>query len=180
MGDCRAVSVTKPVFADQTGRRAIVLLWLGRVVVTVSVILGTAIAFTLTTHIALPGLDGLVSPTLNGSQPDIAVPTDPSTVTGSDATHLSTGASDPTTTMQRAKTVGGPSLRTRSAAVATRRAVSSSTATKTRPSTTSPTSPARPTAKPRSSHAASASTAVGKGGQKTNPTPPGQTKKPVR
>jgi hypothetical protein len=54
MGDCRAVSVTKPVFADETGRRAIVLLWLGRVVVTVSVILGAAIAFTLTTHIALP------------------------------------------------------------------------------------------------------------------------------
>ena len=177
MGDCRAVSVTKPVFADQTGRRAIVLLWLGRVVVTVSVILGAAIAFTLTTHIALPGLDGLVSPTLNGSQPDIAVPTDPSTVTASDATHLSTGASDPTTTMQRARTADGPSLRTRSAAVATRRAVSSSTATKTRPSTTSPASPARPTAKPRSSHAASPSTAVG---QKSNPTPPGQTKKPVR
>ena len=38
MGDCRAVSVTKPVFADETGRRAIVLLWPGRVVVTVSVI----------------------------------------------------------------------------------------------------------------------------------------------
>jgi hypothetical protein len=175
MGDCRAMSVTKPVFADETGRRASVLLWLGRVVVTVSVVLSAAIAFTLTTHIALPGLDGLVPPTLNGSRPEMAVPTDSSTVTGSDATHFSTGSSDPTTTAQRARSVGSPSLRTRSAAVATRRAVSSSTDTKIRPATTSPASPARPTAKPRSSHAASPSTVVGKGGQKGNPTPPGQT-----
>ena len=76
MGTAESLSMTKPVFNDETGRRAAVLLWVGRAVITVCAILGVAIAFTLTTHIALPGLDGLVSPTLNGDQPEVALPTD--------------------------------------------------------------------------------------------------------
>jgi hypothetical protein len=166
------MSATKPVFTDETGRRATVLLWLGRALITVSVILGAAIAFTLTTRIALPGLDGLVSPTLNGSQPEIALPTDPGTVIGSDATQLPT---DPRLT--HASSVSSPSPRKTSAAVATRRAASSSTA-KARPSTTSP-APAQ-SAKPKSSHAASPSTAGRQGEQRSDPTPPGRARKPAR
>jgi hypothetical protein len=164
------MSVTKPVFTDDTGRRATVLLWLGRVVVTISVILGAAMAFTLTTHIALPGLDGLVSPTLNGSQPEVGVPTSPDP---GDATDLPPTVFELTAT-PRAKSEQSSSLRTTRPAVATRRT------TTTRRSTSTPTSPARSTAKPRNSHAAAASTAGRKARKTTDPAPPGQARKPVR
>jgi hypothetical protein len=167
------MSVTKPVFTDDTGRRATVLLWLGRVVVTVSVIVGAAIAFTLTTHIALPGLDGLVSPTLNGSQPEVGIPATPDPSNGLDATDLAPPGSRLTVTPHAKSST---SLRTTS--VATRRAVSSKTTT--RRSASTPTSPARSTAKPRNSHAASPTTAGRKAGKTTDPSPPGQTRKPVR
>jgi hypothetical protein len=165
------MSVTKPVFTDDTGRRATVLLWLGRVVVAVSVILGAAMAFTLTTHIALPGLDGLVSPTLNGSQPEVGVPATPDPV---EATEVPKAVFELTAT-PRAESEQSPSLRTTSPAVATRRS-----STTTRRSTSTTTSPARSTAKPRSSHAAAPSTAGRKAGKTTDPAPPGQTRKPVR
>jgi hypothetical protein len=164
------MSLTKPVFTDDTGRRATVLLWLGRVVVTISVILGAAMAFTLTTHIALPGLDGLVSPTLNGSQPEVGIPTTPDPV---DATDLPTAVFELTAT-PRAKSEQSSALRTTSPAVATRRS-----STRTRRSTSAPTSAARSTAKPRNSHAAAPSTGR-KAGKTTDPAPPGQTRKPVR
>lgn len=167
------MSVTKPVFSDETGRCATVLLWLGRVLVTVSVVVGAALAFTLTTRIALPGLDGLVSPTLNGSQPEVAVPSTPDP--NSDATRVATDLSEQTTTTPRAKSTESPSL-PKSSAVKTRRSVSSSTRTSTRSGSTS--SPARPVAKPRSSHAASARTAARNGEERSNPTAPGQTKRP--
>jgi hypothetical protein len=164
------MSLTKPVFTDDTGRRATVLLWLGRVVVTISVILGAAMAFTLTTHIALPGLDGLLSPTLNGSQPEVGIPTTPDPV---DATDLPTVVFELTAT-PRAKSERSSALRTTSPAVVTRRS-----STTTRRSTSPPTSAARPTAKQRKSHAAP-STAGRKAGKTTDPAPPGQTRKPVR
>jgi hypothetical protein len=164
------MSVTKPVFTDDTGRRATVLLWLGRVVVAVSVILGAAMAFTLTTHIALPGLDGLVSPTLNGGQPEVGMPATPDPV---EATEVPTAVFELTAT-QRAESEQSPSLRTTSPAVATRRS-----STTTRRSTSTTTSPARSTAKARNSHAAAPSTADRKAGKTTVPTPPGQTRKPV-
>jgi hypothetical protein len=165
------MSVTKPVFTDDTGRRATVLLWLGRVVVTVSVILGAAMAFTLTTHIALPGLDGLVSPTLNGSQPEVGITATQDPV---EATEVPTAVFELTETPP-AKSEQSSSLRTTSPAVATRRS-----STTTRRSTSTTTSPARSTTKPRNSHAAVPSTAGRKAGRTTHPAPPGQTRKPVR
>jgi hypothetical protein len=165
------MSVTKPVFTDDTGRRATVLLWLGRVVVTVSVILGAAMAFTLTTHIALPGLDGLVSPSLNGSQPEVGIPATPDPV---EATEVPTAVFELTAT-PRARSEQSSSLRTTSPAVATRRS-----STTTRRSTSTTTSTARSSAKPRNSHAAAPSTPGRKAGKTTDPEPPGQTRKPVR
>ena len=165
------MSLTKPVFTDDTGRRATVLLWLGRVVVTISVILGAGMAFTLTTHIALPGLDGLVAPTLNGSQPEVGISTSPDPV---DATDLPTAVFELTAT-PRAKSEQSSALRTTSPAVVTRRS-----STTTRRSTSTSTSPARSTAKPRNSHAAAPRTAGRKAGKTTDPAPPGQTRKPVR
>src|SRR5215217_4170170 len=90
---------TKPVFNDETGRRAAVMLWVAKVVVAICLILCVAIGLTLTTHIALPGLDGLVSPTLNESRPKVALATDPGTIDGSDVANLPTEVS-PTTTFQ--------------------------------------------------------------------------------
>jgi hypothetical protein len=164
--------VTKPVFSDETGRRATVLLGLGRGLVTVSAVVGAALAFTLTTRIALPGLDGLLSPTLNGSQPEVAVLSTPDP--NSDATRVATDLSEQTTTTRRARSTESASLPKSS--VTTRRAVSSSTRTSTRSGST--TSPARPAAKPRRSHAAAASTAARNVEERSNPTAPGQTKKP--
>ena len=164
------MSVTKPVFTDDTGRRATVLLWLGRVVVTVSVILAAAMAFTLTTHIALPGLDGLVSPTLNGSQPEVGIPATPDPV---EATEVPTAVFELTAT-PRAKSEQSSSLRRTSPAVATRRS-----STTTRRSASPANSPARSTAKPRNSHTAAPSTAGRKARKTTHPAPPGQTRKPV-
>ena len=164
------MSVTKPVFTDDTGRRATVLLWLGRVVVTVSVILGAAMAFTLTTHIALPGLDGLVSPTLNGSQPEVGIPATPDPV---EATELPTAVFELTAT-PRAKSEQTSSLPRTSPAVATRRS-----STTTRRSTSPATSHARSAAKPRNSHASAPRTAGRKTRKTTDPAPPGQTRKPV-
>ena len=106
------MSMTEPVLTDDTGRWATVLLWLGRLVVTVSVIVGAAMAFTLTTHIALPGLGGLVSPTLNGSQPEVAIPATPDPDT--DATDPATDVSELTAT-PRAKSTRPGSERSRSA-----------------------------------------------------------------
>ena len=168
------MSMTEPVFTDDTRRRTTVLLWLGRLVVTVSVIVGAAMAFTLTTHIALPGLGGLVSPTLNGSQPEVAIPATPGPDT--DTTEPGTDVSELTAT-PRAKSGRSSSHRTTSPAVSTHRAVRSSTK---KPSTSTPTSAARSTAKPRNSHAVSPHTAGHKAGKATHPTPPGQTRKPVR
>jgi len=168
------MSMTEPVLTDDTGRRATVLLWLGRLVVTVSVIVGAAMAFTLTTHIALPGLGGLVSPTLNGSQPKVAIPATPDPDT--DATDPATDVSELTAT-PRAKSGRSSSHRTTSPAVSIHRAVRSSTK---KPSTSTPTSATRSAAKPRSSHPASSRTAGRKTGKAAHPTPPGQTRKPVR
>ena len=44
VGTAESLSMTKPVFNDETGRRAAVLLWAGRVVIAVCAILGVAIA----------------------------------------------------------------------------------------------------------------------------------------
>jgi hypothetical protein len=166
--------VSKPVFNDETGRRAAVLLWVGRVVVAAGVILTGAIAFTLTTHIALPGLDGLVTPTLNGSQPEVALPTDPGTVHFSDTPN--TDVPDPTAKPRRAKSASSPSLRSTAVAAGGRRVVKSPTTATTRPA---PTASTQRTTKPRNSNAASP-TRAGRNVRPTgHPTPPGQTKKPV-
>jgi hypothetical protein len=51
-----------PVFTDGSGRRATVLSWLALTMCAGFVIVGGAIAFTLVTHVPLPGLGGLLSP----------------------------------------------------------------------------------------------------------------------
>ena len=162
--------MTKPVFNDDTGKRAAVLLWVGRVVVAACVILSGAIAFTLTTHIALPGLDGVVTPTLNESRPEIALPTDPGTAHGSDTPNPD--AYMPTATARRAKSASTPSLRSTADAVAARRTGESSTTVKPQPGRTSPADQAQRTVKPRNSHAATpgaGSRVVGPTGKKTHP-----------
>src|SRR5512133_2245940 len=117
--------VTKPVFNDDTGRRAAVLLWVGRAVVAVCLILCVAIGLTLTTHIALPGLDGLVSPTLNESPPDVKVPTEMDRLRASETPDQSTKLSDPTTTPSEAISASRPARLTSIVAAARRPATSS-------------------------------------------------------
>ena len=174
------MSVTKPVFSDETGRRAVVLLWVGRVVVAACVLLAGTLAFTLTTHIALPGLDGVVGPTLNGSQREVTTPTDPGTVHASVTPNLVSKL----TATARARSASTPSHRSAAVAIAARRANKSLTTATNRPTpaATSAQEPApaatsaQRTANPRNSHAASPGS--GRNGRPTNhPTPPGQTKK---
>ena len=155
-----------PAFADEL---------IGRVIVAACVILGGAIAFTLTTHIALPGLDGIATPTLNGSQPEIALPTEPGTIHASDTQN--TDAPNPTAKQRRAKSASRPSLRSMAATVAARHAKSPTTVARLASAGATPS--AHPTAQPRNSHAASPSTAGRKGPPTGHKTPPGQTKKPV-
>jgi hypothetical protein len=177
MGTAESFSVTKPVFNDETGRRAAVLLWVGRAVITVCAILGVAIAFTLTTHIALPGLDGLVSPTLNGDQPAVALPTDPGPVSESDVTQKSRDVPDPTT-RRRAKSVSSPSHRSTALAPAAHPVATGSATAKPRATTASSTPP-QSKASARSSHAATPGTQGRRFGQTSRPTHPGQAKNPV-
>jgi len=177
MGTAESFSVTKPVFNDETGRRAAVMLWVGRAVITVCAILGVAIAFTLTTHIALPGLDGLVSPTLNGDQPEIALPTDPGTVSESGVTQKSKDLPDPTT-RRRAKSVSSPSHRSTALAPAAHPVATRSATAKPRATTASST-PAQSKATARNSHAATPGTQGHRFGQTSRPTHPGQAKNAV-
>lgn len=53
---------SRPIFSDDSGRRAAILQWLARGVCGVSVVVAGAVAFTLTTHVPLPGLDRILSP----------------------------------------------------------------------------------------------------------------------
>lgn len=55
-----ASATTDPVFTDTSGKRAFVLQWAARIVGLCGVILAGAVAFTLLTHVSLPGLRGLV------------------------------------------------------------------------------------------------------------------------
>ncbi len=52
----------KPIFTDESGRRATVVQWLARGVCGASLVVAGAVAFTLTTHVPLPGLDRILSP----------------------------------------------------------------------------------------------------------------------
>ena len=175
MGTAESLSMTKPVFNDETGRRAAVLLWVGRALITVCAILGVAIAFTLTTHIALPGLDGLVSPTLNGDQPEVALPTtNPGIVSESDVRQKSRDVPDPTT-RRRAKSVSSPSHRSTALAPAAHPVATGSPTTKSR-GTTAPSTPAQSKATVRNSHAATPGTQGRRFGQTSRPTHPGQAK----
>jgi len=178
MGTAESLSMTKPVFNDETGRRAAVLRWVGRVVITVCAILGVAIAFTLTTHIALPGLDGLVSPTLNRSQPAAALPIDPGTISASDVTPKSTDVNDPTTTRRRGKSVSSPSHTSRALAPAARPVATGSATVKTR-ATTASSRPAQSKATAQNSHAATPGTGSRRVGPTSKPTHPSHTKNPV-
>jgi hypothetical protein len=165
--------VTKPVFSDETGRRAVVLLWVGRVVVAACVVLAGALAFTLTTHIALPGLDGVVRPTLNGSQPEVALPTDPDTDHASDTPNPVSKL----TATARARSASSSSHRSTAVAIAGSRVSKSSTGAMKRPAPTATS--AQRTAKPRNAHAASPGSARRNVRPTDHPTPPGHNKKPV-
>jgi hypothetical protein len=169
--------MTKPVFKDETGRRRAILMWVGRAVVVLGVALSAAIAFTLTTHIALPGLGGLDSPTLNGSQPESALPIDPGTVYPSGATTVTSDVPDPPTTPRQAKSAS-PSLASKSTADPTRRTVKSSSTAKTQRATTSPITRAQGTIKPRNSHAATPGSGGRDAGSTGKPTHPDQAKNP--
>ncbi len=61
---------TSPVFTDDSGKRATALQWVARTLCACFVLVGVAIAFTLVTHVSLPGLGGLLAPstTDRGSQ----------------------------------------------------------------------------------------------------------------
>ena len=49
-----------PVFVDATGRRTRLVQWVARGVCAAAVVVVGAVAFTLLTHVPLPGLGGLV------------------------------------------------------------------------------------------------------------------------
>jgi hypothetical protein len=61
-----------PVFTDESGRRLTVLQWVARGLCACFVLVGTAIAFTLVTHVPLPGLGGIMSPPATDSAPGAA------------------------------------------------------------------------------------------------------------
>ena len=57
-----------PVFTDRSGWRARVFQWLARALCAGCAMVGVAIAFTLVTHVPLPGLGGILAPpTANGA-----------------------------------------------------------------------------------------------------------------
>jgi hypothetical protein len=53
---------TRPIFTDESGRRAVALQWFARCFVAGCAVLAGAVVFTLTTHVPLPGLDRILSP----------------------------------------------------------------------------------------------------------------------
>ncbi len=53
---------TTPIFADGSGRRVAVVQWTARAFCLVCIGVAVAVAFTLTTHVPLPGLDRILSP----------------------------------------------------------------------------------------------------------------------
>ena len=61
-----------PVFTDESGRRVTVLQWVARGLCATFVLVGVAVAFTLVTHVPLPGLGGLLGPSTTDSAPGAA------------------------------------------------------------------------------------------------------------
>jgi hypothetical protein len=140
VGTSNGDAVTKPVFGDESGRRAAVLLWVGRAVIAICGVLAAALALTMTTHIALPGLDGLVSPTLNQSRPEIKVAEDADAVPRDARQSTKEGTSSSTEPTERRTRAGStkPKAKTASevtgaAAVASPRTTSSATRTSSAP-----------------------------------------------
>jgi len=60
-----------PVFTDESGRRLSVLQWMVRGLCACFVLVGAAIAFTLVTHVPLPGLGGLLPPPTTDRAPQV-------------------------------------------------------------------------------------------------------------
>jgi hypothetical protein len=61
-----------PVFTDDSGTRAAVLQWVARSLCACCVLVGAAIAFTLVTHVSLPGLGGILAPLTTNNAPRAA------------------------------------------------------------------------------------------------------------
>ena len=65
----KTLRATTPVFTDESGKRATFLQWVARCLCACLVIVGAAIAFTLVTHVPLPGLGGLLAPSTRDNTP---------------------------------------------------------------------------------------------------------------
>jgi hypothetical protein len=87
--------VGKPVFSDDSGHRAAVLRWTGRVLCLIGVLLCAALGLTLRAHVSVPGLEGLFRSS-TGIRQAPTVPSDTSSASAAHPTELRTKESDRT------------------------------------------------------------------------------------
>jgi hypothetical protein len=154
------VSTDKPVFSDDSGRRAVVLKWGIWAICLIAVLLGSAVVLTLSTPVPLPGVDrllppsrgqiegGAVSPTEESTSPP---PPPPSVTLRPSITFRPTAAAPSPTDKRAAPTAGTASAaRTRRDTPAARATSSAQETTKVRnPKAANPTPRgSRPTSKP--------------------------------
>jgi hypothetical protein len=154
------VSTDKPVFSDDSGRRAAVLKWSVGAICILAVLFGGAMVLTLGTHVSLPGVDQLPPPPLGQLGGDAAMPTtqespsqapQPSIVfqqspTPTSAPSATKPSARPTATVKRA----APTATRTSRPSATAQATARTSTTKDRNPKAATPSPrgSRPTSKP--------------------------------
>jgi hypothetical protein len=83
----------KPVFSDDSGRRAAVLRWTGRGICLIGVLLFAALGLTLRAHVSVPGLEGLFGSS-TGIRQAPTIQSDTSSASAARPTELRTKDSD--------------------------------------------------------------------------------------
>jgi hypothetical protein len=80
--------VTRPVFSDDSGRRAAVARWAGRGVCLVGILLFAALGLTLRAHVSVPGLERALFGSSDKIPRATTVPSDPSSASAARRTEL--------------------------------------------------------------------------------------------
>jgi cytoskeletal protein RodZ len=153
------VSTDKPVFSDDSGRRAVVLKWGVWAICLVAVLLGSALVLTLSTHVPLPGVDRLLPPSrgqieggaVSPTEDSTSLPPQPSVTLRPSITFRPTAAAPSPADKRAAPTAGAASAaRTRRDTPTARATSSAQETTKVRnPKAANPTPRgSRPTSKP--------------------------------
>ena len=140
------------MFNDASGTRASAIQWGSRIFLALVVLLGTALALTLSTHVSVPGLERLV-PGLDAKEVRPVVRTVPSDPSERANVATGSGSTQPRPTTQPPTSRASVSTADARKSVDARRAVGTtvpsaaepSSASSVRPTTVVPTASARPT-----------------------------------